>query len=77
MVAWVSAYLWMCECLCGNCVVFVCVSVDVYVVIVGVCVDVCMLVNVCGCMVILLCLYVSLAKVVLRLIVFAWVYACL
>ena len=53
----------VCECVClyGDCVVFVCVSGHVCMVIVGVCMGVCMLVNVCACMVVVLCLYVCLA----------------
>ena len=48
----------VCECACLNCdcVVFVNVSGHVCVVSVGVCVGVCMFVNVCACMVIVLCL---------------------
>ena len=57
----------ICECvrLHGDCVVFVCVSGYVCMVLVGVCMGVCMFVNVCGCIVIVLCLYVSLAMFVL------------
>ena len=54
-----------CVRLYGDCVVFVCVSCHVCMVIVGVRVNVCMCVNVCACMVIVLCLYVSLAMFVL------------
>ena len=48
---------------CG-CVVFVCVSGNGCIVIVGVCFGVCMFVDVCACMVNVLCLYVSLAMCV-------------
>ena len=51
-------------CLCGGCVVFIFVHCHVDMVIVGVCVDVCMIVNVCACMVIVLCLHASLAMFV-------------
>ena len=57
---------------CG-CVVFVCVSGHVYMVTVGVCIGVCMFVNVCDCMVVVL----SPAMLVWRLCVFACVSACL
>ena len=55
-------YMHICECVClyGACVVFVFVSGHVCIVIVGVCVGVCMFVNMCACMVLVLCLYVSL-----------------
>ena len=52
-------------CLYGGCVVFVCVSSHVFMVIVGVCIVVCMFVNVYACMVIVWCLYVFLAMFVL------------
>ena len=48
----------------GGCVVFVCVSGHVCMVIVGVCLGICMFVDVCGCMVIVLRLYVYLAMFV-------------
>ena len=69
----------VCACvrLCGDCVVCVCVSGYVCMVVVGVCEGVCMFVNVRVCMVIVLCLYVSLAMFVWRLRVLAWLYACL
>ena len=54
----------VCVCLYGDRVVFAFASGHVCMVIVGVCVGVCMLVNVCGCMVIVLCLYVSPAMFV-------------
>ena len=56
----------VCECVCVycGCVVFACVSGHVCVIICGVCVYVCMLVKVCGNMVVVLCLYVSLAMFV-------------
>ena len=44
-----------CVCLCDGCVVIVCVSGHVCIVIVGVCVGVCMFVIVCACMVFLCC----------------------
>ena len=40
-----------CVCLNGDCVVFVCVSGKVCIVIVRVCVRVCMFVDVCACLV--------------------------
>ena len=52
-------------CLYGDCVVFVCVSCDVCMVIVDVCVGVCVCVNVCACIVIVLCFDVSLTMFVL------------
>ena len=57
----------VCECVCvfGDCVVFVCVSGHVCMVIVCVCICVCMFVNVCVCIVNVLCLHVSLAIFVL------------
>ena len=66
-----------CVCLHCGCVVFVCVSGNVCMVFVRVCVGVCMFVDVSACMVIVLCLHVSLATFVWLLCVFAWVYACL
>ena len=36
-----------CVCLYGDCVVFVCISGHVYMVIVGVCVGACIVINVC------------------------------
>ena len=51
-------------CLYGGCVVFVRVSGHVCIVIVGVCVDVYVFVNVCACMVVVSCLDVSLAMFV-------------
>ena len=56
---------------------FVCVSGHVCIVVVGVCVGVCMFVNVCACKLIVLWLYASLAIFVWRMLVFACVYACL
>ena len=69
----------VCECvwLYCDCVVFVCVSGYVCIVIVRVCIRVCMFVHVCVCVVIVLCLYVPLAMFVLRLCTFACVHACL
>ena len=62
-----------CECvsLYGDCVVFLCVSGHVCIVIVCDCLGVCMFVSVCVCIVIVLCLYVSLANFVW----FMWVFA--
>ena len=60
LFAWLYAYLWF-MCLHGDCFVFVCVFGNVCVVIVGVCMGVCMFVAVCACVVVILCLYVSLA----------------
>ena len=56
----------VCECVClyGVCVVFVCVSGNACILIVGVFPGVCMFVSACACMVIVLCLYVSLAMFV-------------
>ena len=56
----------VCKCvrLDGGCVVFVCVSGHVCMVIVRVRVGVFMFVNVCGCTVSVLCLYVSFAMCV-------------
>ena len=51
-------------CLYGGCVAFACVSGHVRMLTVGVCVGVCMFVNVCDCMVIVLCLYVLLVMFV-------------
>ena len=53
-----------CECLYGGCVVFVCVSGHVRMVIVCVYVCVLMFENVCACVVFVLCLYVSPAMCV-------------
>ena len=55
----------MCVCLCGGYVVFVCVSGKVYIMIVCVCLIVCMFVDMCACMLIVLCLYASLSMFVL------------
>ena len=57
----------VCECMClyGECIVFVCVSGHVCMMIVVVCMCACMFVNVCACTVVELCLYVSLAIFVL------------
>ena len=49
-------------CLYCGCVVFVCVFGHVCMVIVYVCVGVCICVNVCDGMVVVLCLYVFLAN---------------
>ena len=54
-----------CVCLCGDCVVFVCVPSRVCIVIVRVRVCVCMFANLCVCIVNVLCLYASLAMFVL------------
>ena len=61
--------------LCGGCVVFVCVSGHVCMVIVVVCVNVFMFANVCACMVIVLRLYAYLAMLIYSLRVLACVYA--
>ena len=57
----------VCECVClnGGCVVFVCVPDHACIVITNVCLDVCLFVNVCDCLEIVLCLYVSFAMFVL------------
>ena len=60
----VYACLWLCVCLYCDCVVFACVSGHVCVVIVRVCANVFMFMGACVCMVIVLCLYVSLAELV-------------
>ena len=69
----------VCECVCMycDCVVFVCVSGNCCMVVVGVCVGVCMFVEVCAYIVIVLCWYVPLVMYVWELWVFVWVYACL
>ena len=56
----------VCECVClyCGCVVFVCVSCHVCMVVVCVRFGVCMFVGMCACMVIVLCLYESLAMIV-------------
>ena len=56
----------VCECVClySDFDVFVCVSGHVCMLIVGVCLNVYMFVSVCACVVVVLCLYVSLAMCV-------------
>ena len=51
-------------CLYDGCVVFVCVPGHVCMAIAGYCVNGFMFVNACACMVIVLCLYASLAMLV-------------
>ena len=65
MFACVYACLRLCVQLYGDCVVFVCVSGYVYVVIVCVFAAVCMFVDACVCIVDVLCLCASLAMFVL------------
>ena len=61
LILWVFAWAYAClrMCVYCGCVVFVCVSGYVCIVIVYVCVSVCMFVNVCGCIVVVLGMYVS------------------
>ena len=56
----------VCDCVClyCDCVAFVCVSNHACMVIERVCVCICMFVDVCACMVVSLCLYVSLVMIV-------------
>ena len=66
VIVCVRGSMHVCECVCsyGGCVVFVNISGNVFMVILGLCVGVCMFANVCACMVVVLCSYVSLVMFV-------------